>query len=146
MELEGHSHDYADEIASLSLALEEEQGLRVALEETHDGLMETHNLDAAKLKNDLEHALSLANDLNNKNDEFGVGHARLLEEYEKLEKDQKSLERKFSDLFKSYAQLQTQLSKELPTSPSNNIVDIGCSANPCCEHASLVEENKRLKA
>ena len=49
--MEGHSREYADEIADLSIALEEEQGLRAALEESQ-------NLDLAKLKKDHDHALS----------------------------------------------------------------------------------------
>ena len=40
--LEGHIRDYVDEIAELSIALEEECGLRLALEESH-------NIDHAKL-------------------------------------------------------------------------------------------------
>ena len=43
--MEGHSRDYADEISDLSNALEEERGLRLALEESH-------NNDHAKLKKD----------------------------------------------------------------------------------------------
>ena len=41
--MEGHSRDYADEISDLSNALEEERGLRLALEESH-------NDDHAKLE------------------------------------------------------------------------------------------------
>ncbi len=41
--MEGHSRDYADEISDLSNALEEESGLCLALEESH-------NVDHAKLK------------------------------------------------------------------------------------------------
>ena len=48
--MEGHSRDYADEISDLSNALEEEHGLRLALEESH-------NVDHAKLKKDFDHAL-----------------------------------------------------------------------------------------
>ena len=55
--MDGHSRDYADEILDLSNALEEERGLRLALEESH-------NDDHAKLKKDLDHALVVSRVLN----------------------------------------------------------------------------------
>ena len=56
--LEGHSRDYADEIADLSIALEEEQGLRLSLEKSH-------NIDLSKLQKDLDHAIILTRVLKN---------------------------------------------------------------------------------
>jgi hypothetical protein len=82
--LEGHSRDYADEIADLSIALEEERGLRSALEESQ-------NVDVAKLKKDHDHALVLAHVLKTENVEHGVGHTRLKEEFEILDKAHKAL-------------------------------------------------------
>jgi hypothetical protein len=58
--LEGHSRDYADEIADLSIALEEERGLRSALEESQ-------NVDLAQLKKDHDHAQVLARVLKSEN-------------------------------------------------------------------------------
>jgi hypothetical protein len=51
-ELEGHAHEYADEIATLTQSLEVEQDLRMVLEASKLGLEESHNLDIAKLKSD----------------------------------------------------------------------------------------------
>ena len=61
IELQGHSHDYADEIGELSHSLEKEHDLRVSLEETHA-------IDIAKLKLDPKHANAIAIDLKTKND------------------------------------------------------------------------------
>ena len=82
--MEGHSRDYADEIADHSLDLQEEQGLRLALEESQ-------NVDLAKLKKDHDHAQVLARVLKSENVELGVGHARLKEEFELLDKAHKAL-------------------------------------------------------
>jgi hypothetical protein len=54
-ELEGHAHEYADEIATLTQSLEVEQDLRMALEASKLGLEESHYLDIAKLKSDHGH-------------------------------------------------------------------------------------------
>ena len=48
-EMLGHAREAADEIASLSQALEEEQTLREKLEETLEGLEETSNINLKKL-------------------------------------------------------------------------------------------------
>ena len=50
--LEEHSHDYVDEIVDLSIALEEERGLHLTLEDSH-------KIDHAKLQKDLDHAIVL---------------------------------------------------------------------------------------
>ena len=47
---EGLERDAADEIASLSQALQEEQELRVSVEESMDALLESHNLNIADRK------------------------------------------------------------------------------------------------
>ena len=70
--LEGHSHDYADEITDLSIALEEERGHCLTLEESH-------NVDHTKLKKDLDHALVLTRVLKSEKVALGVGHDRLKE-------------------------------------------------------------------
>jgi hypothetical protein len=73
------------------------------------------------LKNYRDHALSLAYDLKVKNDEVNVGHARLLEDHAKLEKEFKAFESKFSVLAKYHAQLQDQL-RELARIPLMTMV------------------------
>jgi len=109
--MEGHAREYANEIADLSHALEEEQDRRATLEETHSSLEESYNLNVYKLRKDI--ALALANDLKTKNDELVVGNARLLEDHEKLEKEFKSLESSLTKLTKSHDQLQAQMIKDL---------------------------------
>ena len=68
--LEGLSRDYADEIADLSTALEEERGLRLTLEESH-------NVDHDKLQKDLDHVIVLTHVLKSEKVALGFGHDRL---------------------------------------------------------------------
>lgn len=136
--MEGHSRDYADEIADLSLALAEEQGLIVALEESQ-------NLDLAKLKKDHDHAQVLAKVLKSQNDELEVDHARLKEEFEILDKAHKALKGAHATLKESHDQLQVKLTKEITTCPPFVLIDKARATNPCCEHAHLVEGNTKLK-
>jgi hypothetical protein len=71
-ELEGHARDYADEIATLTQSLEEEQDLRMALEASKLSLEESHNLDIAKLKSDRDLAQSIANNLRLQNEKLNL--------------------------------------------------------------------------
>jgi len=146
IELQGHSRDYADEICSLSQELEKEQELHMTLEESYGNLEESHNLDMSHIQKERDHALAMSKVLKNEKSGLGVGHARLLEDHEKLNKEFKALESKFLDLTKSHAQLQAQLNKELLKTPNVDALKIIMSTNPCCEHASIIEENSRLKA
>jgi chromosome segregation ATPase len=136
--LQGHSHDYADEIADLSIALEEERGLRLALEESH-------NVDLAQLKKDLEHAQVLTRVLKSEKVDLGVGHARLKEEFELLDKAHKVLKSAHGSLKESHDQLQVKLTTEIATCPPFVLIDNAHATNPCCEHIHLVEENAKLK-
>jgi hypothetical protein len=71
-ELEGHAHEYADEIATLTQSLEVEQVLRMALEASKLGLEESHNLDIARLKSDQDIAQSVANELRLQNEKLNL--------------------------------------------------------------------------
>jgi hypothetical protein len=71
-ELEGHAHDYADEIASLTQSLKEEQDIRTALETSKLCLEEYHNLDIAKLKSDRDIAQSVANEIRLQNEKLNL--------------------------------------------------------------------------
>ena len=95
--MEGHSCDYADEISDLSNALEEVRGLRFTLEESH-------NIDHAKLKKDLDHAI--VHVLKSKKVALGVGHDRLKEEFDTLDKAHKVLKGAHASLKESHEQLQ----------------------------------------
>ena len=81
--MEGHSRDYADEIADLTSALKEEQDLQVTL-------VESRNVDQAKLQKYLDHAIVLTRVLKSEKAELGVGHARLKEEFDTLANAHKS--------------------------------------------------------
>ena len=103
--LESQSDEFANEIASLSKALEEEQTRRSALEEKYASLDETYGIDMARLKKDNEHSIALANVLKKEKSELGVGNARLIQENENLERELKALK-------ESHNQLLGQLVKE----------------------------------
>jgi hypothetical protein len=62
-ELEGHAHEYDNEISTLTQSLEVEQDLRMALEASKLGLEESHNLDIARIKSDYDISQSVANEL-----------------------------------------------------------------------------------
>src|SRR5664279_88125 len=70
-------HNYADEIADIKEALEEEQTTKESLEETFA-------LELSKVKETHDRALEVANDFKIKNDELVVAHGRLFEYFEHL--------------------------------------------------------------
>ncbi|KAE8770798.1 hypothetical protein D1007_57394 [Hordeum vulgare] len=76
--MEGHERDYANEIAELSQALENEQTTKESLEETFA-------IELSRLKESHDRALYVANDFRTKNDKLEVPHAKLVEDYEHLE-------------------------------------------------------------
>ena len=76
--------DYADEIADLSVAIEEERGLCLAFQESH-------NVDLAKLQKDLDHGIVLTRVLRSEKVALGVGHDILKEEFRTLYKAHKVL-------------------------------------------------------
>ena len=67
--------------------------------------------------------------------EFGVGHAKVTEDLEKLTKAHKALESEHSSLTKSHEQLQIRLAQ----------FDAPSSSTSSCDHANILEENARLK-
>ena len=138
---EGLERDAADEIASLSQALLEEQNLRVNVEDTMDALLESHNLNIASLIKERDHARALVKVLKIEKAEFDVGHARLLEDLENLDKAHKALKSELSSSSKSLDQPQGQPSTQLNKDKSVVIL-----TNPCCKHGDVLEENIKLKA
>src|SRR6187401_2625932 len=136
--MEGHSRDYADEISDLSNALEEERGLRLALEESH-------NDGHAKLKKDLDHALVVSRVLNSDKAKLVVDHAKLKEEFDILDKAHKALKGMHATLKESHDQLQVSLTKEKAIFPRMVLIDNANATTPCCEHVHLVEESAELK-
>ena len=132
--LEGHSRDYAEEIADLSIALEEERDLCLTLEESH-------NVDHAKLQKYIDHAIVLTRVLKSEKVALGVGHDRLKEEFDTLDKAHKVLKGAHASLKEYHDQLQVKLTKEISTCPPFVLIDNAHATNPCCEHVHLVEEN-----
>ena len=123
------------EIASLNNALEEEQELRVSLEEKLETIEESHNEIISKLIKERDHALAKIKMLKKEKVDFGVVHAKLIMDLEKLDKAHKALESEHSILTKSHEQLQIRLAK----------YDVPSSSNSSCDHANIIEENARLK-
>ncbi|KAE8780460.1 hypothetical protein D1007_46383 [Hordeum vulgare] len=121
--IEGHEHDYANEIAELSQALENEQTTKESLEETFA-------LELSRLKESHDRSLDVANDFRTKNGKLEVAHAKLLEDYEHLENGSGAIKSLLIELIESHAQLEASYAKDL--------------ANTCVD-TNHVEEIKELK-
>ena len=67
-------------------------------------------------------------------------------DHEKVEKDHKSLKHELMNLKEAHGELHFKLTKEIATIHPCIVIENPKSTNPCCEHASLVEENSILKA
>ncbi|KAE8785524.1 hypothetical protein D1007_40764 [Hordeum vulgare] len=138
--MEGHERDYANEIAELSQALENEQTTKESLEETFA-------LELSRLKGSHDRALEVANDFRTKNDKLGVAHAKLLEDYEHLENGSRAIKSSLIELTKSHAQLEASYAKELAKVPSPLIAnDDACATNSTSCEASILKENVELRA
>lgn len=136
--LQGHSRDYTDEIAELSIALEKVQDLRLALEESHnDGLV--------RLQKDHDNALDLTRVLQSEKVALGNDLDRRKEEFATLDKDHKFLKSSHASLKESHVQLQVKLIKEIATCSPCVLIDNAHATKPCCEHVLLMEENAKLK-
>lgn len=93
-----------------------------------------------KLKIFYDNAISLTNEYLGRISEVDNGHRNLLEDFDKLGKDHKSLTNEYKSLKESCDHLLYSLVKELISN------DKDASTNPCCKHKSMIEENARLKA
>ena len=125
----------AIEIASLTVTLEEEQELRVSLEEKLESIEESYNETISKLIKERDRAIAKCKLAKKKKVEFGVDHAKLTEDLEKLSEAHKALESDHSNLTKSHEQLQIQLTQ----------FDMPSTSTSSCDHANVIEENARLK-
>ncbi|KAE8789363.1 hypothetical protein D1007_36461 [Hordeum vulgare] len=131
--MEGHERDYANEIAELSQALENEQTTKESLEETFA-------IELSRLKESHDRALEVANDFRTKNDKLVVSHAKLVEDYERLKNGSRAIQSSLIELTESHAQLEASYAKELaklrpPLIQSNftrkrNIASTSCFAKP----------------
>ncbi|KAE8803842.1 hypothetical protein D1007_20200 [Hordeum vulgare] len=104
--MEGHVRDYANEIAELSQALENDQTTKESLEETFA-------LELSRLKEYHDRALEVANDFRTKNDKLEFAHAKLLEDYEHLENGSRAIKSSLIEVTESHAQLEASYAKEL---------------------------------
>ncbi|KAE8810776.1 hypothetical protein D1007_12500 [Hordeum vulgare] len=104
--MEGHERDYTNEIAELSQALENEQTTKECLEITFA-------LELSRLKESHDRAIEVANDFRTKNDKLEVAHAKLLEDYEHLEKGSRAIKSLLIELTESQSQLEASYAKEL---------------------------------
>ena len=145
-EMEGRERDAADEIASISQALEEEQSKRVTLMESASSHEENLNLTFSSLTKERDHALAQVKVLKNEKVEFGAAHSKLCEDHENLNKAHKALESKLSMVTKSCEQLRTQLTLEEVKASQLKLLEKSGLSNPSCDHANIIEENVRLKA
>jgi hypothetical protein len=75
--MQGHAHDYADEIEDLKEAIEEEQTTKEYLEETFI-------LELSKIKKYYDRILAVANEFETKYEELVVTYAKLLENFDLL--------------------------------------------------------------
>lgn len=116
------------------------------LENTLEGLTESHNLDLSQVIKERDHARAKCKVLKNDKVEFEVGHKGLDEELEKLKEEYTLLESKFSTLTKSHEQLQIQLAKDKNKASASTHNDISYASNPCCEHVTHVKTNTKAKA
>ncbi|KAE8771071.1 hypothetical protein D1007_57106 [Hordeum vulgare] len=120
--MEGHERDYANEIAELSQALENEQTTKESLEETFA-------IELSRLKESHDRALEVANDFRTKNDKLEVAHAKLVEDYEHLKNGSRAIKSSLIELTESHAQLEASYAKELAKFPSPLIDDMASPAS-----------------
>ena len=131
----------ADEIATLSQALTDEQELRVTIESSMDALHEEHNLNIAHLLKDRDHALAICAIQKSKREELLEAYKSLQEDLERTLKAQKALEAVVSSSSMSNEPPHVLLSN---SANKDNVLSI--LTNPCCRHGDVLDENIKLKA
>ncbi|KAE8810728.1 hypothetical protein D1007_12530 [Hordeum vulgare] len=128
--MEGHECDYADEIAELSQALENEQT-------TNESLEDTFALQLSRLKESHDRALEVANDFRTKNYKLQVAQPKLLEDYENLDNCSSPRNSSTHNVATSYDELLY-----LPCFSNNDTYTSSCT----CVDTNHVEEIKELKS
>src|SRR3954470_23839103 len=124
-----NERDAADEISSLTQSLEDEQNMRINLEENVSKLVYDHNNTLCSIIKEHDHALALVKVLKKEKVEFVGGHDRTQKDLEKLKEEHKALDSKFSNLFEAHEQLQTQLTCEHAKSSAVQIIDLSSTPN-----------------
>jgi hypothetical protein len=138
--MQGHARDYADEIADLKEALEEEQTTKEALEETFI-------LELSKIKKSYDRNLAVASDFETKYEELVVTYAKLLENFKLLKNDSTVVSSEPIILTESHEQLKASNSNELTKLHLLlSISDHACATNSTSCEASILKENVELMA
>ena len=138
--MQSREYKYADEIADLKEALEEE-------ETTKESLEETFSLELSRVKGSHDRALEVANDLKIKNGKLIDAHAKLLEDFEHLKNGSRVIKDELIKLTESHAQLKASYSKELVKLPSPIAIKDGyCATNYVSCESSILTENVELRA
>jgi hypothetical protein len=122
-EKERLEREAANDIASLTQAIEEEQNLPMSLEASVINLEVSNNAILSQLTKDRDNALALVGVLKKEKLSLEVNHTKLHEKLETLDKDHKSLDIKFAILSKSSGQSQGETSKEKEVEVSNIFCD-----------------------
>ena len=117
--------------------MEEEQLLR-------EQLAEIQVLDLSKAKETRERSITIASELNIKNDELKESHSTLVESFEQLREAHKATLGELNKLKGMYHTLQASYLLKCYKEPSKD--ENACATNPLCVKASLIEKNTRLKA
>ncbi|KAK1648314.1 hypothetical protein QYE76_066119 [Lolium multiflorum] len=138
--MEEHEREYANEIATLSEALEEQQT-------TNESLEETFTLELSKVKESRDRALEVAHDFQIKNVELVSAHAKLLEDFELLKNGSRAIESELIKLTESHEKFKALNLIELAKLPSPcAIIDNACATNSTSCEASILKENVELRA
>jgi hypothetical protein len=140
LKMQGHVRDYADEIADLKEALEEEQTTKESLEETF-------TLELSKIKKSYDRTLVVANDFKTKYEELVATYAKLLENFELLKNDSRVVSSEPIIFTESHEKLKASNSNELTKLPSPlSISDDACATNSTSCKPSILKENVELRA
>ncbi|KAK1615265.1 hypothetical protein QYE76_020782 [Lolium multiflorum] len=138
--MEGHEREDANEIATLSEALKEQQT-------TNETLEENFALKILMVKESRDRALEVAHDFRTKNVELVSAHAKLLEDFELLKSSSRAIESELIKLTESHEQFKAPNLIELPKLPSScAIIDNACATNSTSCEASILKENVELRA
>ncbi|KAK1608486.1 hypothetical protein QYE76_032159 [Lolium multiflorum] len=137
---EEHEREYANEIATLSEALKEQQT-------TNESLEETFTLELSMVKESRDRALEVAHDFRTKNVELVSARAKLLEDFELLKSSSRAIESELIKLTESHEQFKALNLIELAKLPSPcAIIDNACATNSTSCEASILKENVELRA
>jgi hypothetical protein len=133
--MQSHARDYADDIADLKEALEEEQTTKESLEETFI-------LESSKIKKSYDRTLVVANDFETKYEDLVVTYAKLLDNFELLKNDSRVVLSEPIILTESHDQLKASNSNELTKLPSLLSISYdACATNSTSCEASILKEN-----